>query len=348
MSQTTNFKSEIVIQESFPHAAFAPEKDLLIVDEKLAARFSNWSYVYSVKGGEELKDLRNFPTHVEKILALWKQPISRQSRVVAVGGGSVGDFAGFFASVLKRGVVFEQCPSTWLSAIDSAHGGKTALNAVDGNNQIGKNQIGTFYPAKRVFLVREILASQPEARAMEGLGELFKAALLDKKLYANLQSGGFSDATHTLWKNLETAIAVKYNIVLEDPYETKGLRKFLNLGHTMGHVLESAHGIPHGESVMQGLFFAIEWSHQRGYLSKASLESAKGVMQRMGFKAGPASATFKPVSAQQTLALVMQDKKMTADARIDFVFLRDIGEPAVYPVSTEEILMEAFRQGWAK
>ena len=175
--------------------------------------------------------------------------------MVALGGGSVGDFAGFFASVCKRGLPLIQIPSTWLAAIDSAHGGKNALN-------VGsmKNQLGTIAFARRIFLSKHLLCGQPTERAQEAMGELAKIAIIDggpwvKELLAAPESDG-----ELLWRFLSCAVAAKYKVVLSDPLERLSVRHQLNLGHTIGHILEIQHQLPHGLAVAQGLHFALELS----------------------------------------------------------------------------------------
>ncbi len=143
-------------------ATLSMKNNLLIYDRKLdiIPAFKKWrrqySLVYPVSAGEQLKALEKFPQHIQKILKLTQDIPSRELSIVAAGGGSVLDFAGFVASTLKRGVKFISVPTTWLAAIDASHGGKTALN-VGGT----KNQIGTFYPAEQILLKKEFLFAQP-------------------------------------------------------------------------------------------------------------------------------------------------------------------------------------------
>jgi len=348
MYPTSSFESFVERSDKFPLEKFARAKDLLIIDKnvlvKLPGLTRDWRFVYAVEAGEELKSFAGFAARLEQILELWKTPISRSSRIVAVGGGSVGDFAGFIASVLKRGVRLEHVPSTWLAAIDSAHGGKTALN-VGGV----KNQIGTFYPAQAVHLVREILDTQPEGRALEGLGELVKIALLEgDKMFAALIDGAGEKPAALLWKLLEPAIAAKYAVVRQDPQELSGARKILNLGHTMGHVFEAAYGRSHGESVTQGLWFALEWSRHKNILSSREWDKIRDVFVRLNLQRWTDQVDFISLEARSVLALLAQDKKMTADDKVDFVFLRTVGGPVVQPVMIEEIMLEGIRQGWVR
>ncbi len=141
---------------------FKPEKYLVVYDKKLAKNevvakwLKEFALVYPVSAGEDLKDISSFASHVKKIFKLITPFSSRGICVVSLGGGSVGDFSGFLASVLKRGVPLVHVPSTLLAAVDSAHGGKTALNVSD-----FKNQIGTFYPADAILIVRSLFETCP-------------------------------------------------------------------------------------------------------------------------------------------------------------------------------------------
>lgn len=341
-----NFASQLVFCEQFPKESFDLEKDLLIidtvVDQQMPQLAQAFRYVYRVQAGESLKNLSAFAEHVESVLDLWNVPLSRQSRIVSCGGGSVGDFSGFLASILKRGLRLSQCPTTWLSAIDSAHGGKTALNV----NSV-KNQVGTFYPAESVILVKELLFMQNQERAREGLGEMIKMSLIHHpSFFLELKTtGALSDL---IWQNLQRAIQAKNHIVMQDPYETKGLRKILNLGHTLGHVIESYYKVSHGESVLQGLYFAIEWSAKCGLLSEAQRELIFKHFTELQLSCWLEKSSFQPMPAAEMERLVKQDKKMNAQAQIDFVFLSELGVAQVIPVSVRDLIFEAQRQGWAQ
>jgi 3-dehydroquinate synthase len=343
-----NFASQISFSEHFPLPSFDLEKDLLIIDElvdqQMPGLSKNFRYVYRVQAGESLKSLSTFAVHVENVVELWDQPLSRQSRIVSCGGGSVGDFSGFLASILKRGLRLVQCPTTWLSAIDSAHGGKTALNV-----KSVKNQVGTFYPAEHIILVKDLLFMQNQERAREGLSEMIKISLIHQpSFFQELTLHGEVSLGELIWCHLEKAIQAKNQIVMQDPYETKGVRKILNLGHTLGHVIESYYQVSHGESVLQGLYFAIEWSAKIGLLSETQRELIFKHFTELGLSCWLDKSTFQPMPVSQATKLVAQDKKMNAQAQIDFVFLTEIGMAKVIPVSVHDLIFEAQRQGWAQ
>lgn len=321
------------------------EETLVLFDRRLAtlpgssAWLRRWPLRESFAAGEDLKDLRKFPVRLEKILRRIEGVPNRRLRVLVVGGGSVGDFGGFVASVLKRGVPLIQVPSTWLSAIDSAHGGKNGLNVAG-----LKNQIGTIHPPEQIWLIEPLLKAQGESRAQDAAGELLKIALLEggalwKKLPKNPERLG-----PAMWRLLPKAIAAKMKIVRRDPFERTGVRHLLNLGHTMGHVFEAEKRISHGRAIGYGLVFALVFSRRRGLLSEASYE--KAIHQALWVLFAPDRSYLKilEMPSSRLLRAVRQDKKSSASGRVRFVFLKGVGRPRIEEVAFEEIVLEWRRQ----
>lgn len=295
---------------------------------------------YAVDSGEALKDLSAFPEHVLKLSRLGIDVPARRMTVLAAGGGTVGDFAGFFASVYKRGVKLVHMPSTWLAALDSSHGGKTALNV----NGV-KNQIGTFYPSEKTIFDRGLLMSQPPERVQDAMGELAKIAMIDggswvKQLEASELQGG-----DLLWQFLKPAVDSKMRVVNRDPLEKTGARQILNLGHTLAHVLEAETSISHGDAVAQGLFFALEFSLSRGDLSEPAFERAMSLMAHLGLVP---RLPKKKISAARLTTLLLQDKKRDQAKSVTFVFLKRFGKCERREVLVTALVREAQRQGWAK
>lgn len=317
------------------------EQILLIYDKVLAKTFGPWindfPNKYAVKSGESLKDLRKFPLHISKILKLVEGIPRSELKVFALGGGSVGDFSGFVASVLYRGVGFVQIPTTWLAAVDSAHGGKTALNV-----DHFKNQIGTFFPAQEIWISKKFLLTQPDERAKEAFGEVVKIGLLE--------GGQFWDQIlkmraegEAIWAILPKAVHAKWKVVLKDPQELKGQRLILNLGHTLGHVFESRLGLPHGKAVAMGLQFALNWSKKRGDLPGKVLKQLvrwqKEQVWPSDVEVGQALSRIK----KPEVAL-RKDKKKSAKDHVKFVFSKGPGIPLIKDVSIQDILKEIQRQ----
>lgn len=325
---------------------------LLIYDlvlEKAVPGFKAWVSSFElrigVEGGEDLKALEFFPDVMSEIVELASGVDRKSLVVVGVGGGSVLDFAGFAASILKRGVDFKALPSTWLAAADSAHGGKTALN-VGG----AKNQIGTFHPASDVWMIKALLMGQPAERAAEAAAEVTKAALLAGGTWGEAWLKLKAVTPEALWKHLPKAVEAKRRILLKDPFETKGERELLNLGHTLGHVFESAYGWPHGLAVAQGLRFAVEWSWSRGLLKGAEFLS---ISRRLENLLPPPLPVERPLSVNVARRLLASDKKSAGGAkkgaeRVRFVFLKKSGRAVREAVMLDELINEAREQGWVE
>lgn len=349
-------KSKLNFVQSLPSPKSFGEDTLLIHDKvliKANSHFASWAHqftaIYPVKAGESLKNLDYFPHHMKKLVQLSHSYNPRLLTLVVAGGGSVGDFGGFIASILKRGVRLVHIPTTWLAALDSSHGGKTALNVSQ-----GKNQIGTFYPADEIYIVHKILHSQPKSRALEACGELAKIALIDQ---SKLQGKSWVDQLEVtqgtpqqlLSRFLKQAIASKYRVVHKDPYEQIGHRQILNLGHTLGHVLESFMKLPHGIAVAQGIFFALDWSLKLDLLSKENHSRALNLIKNklclFPLNITPKFKNKRP-SVQNARAILLQDKKRKGCHEVTFIFLKDFGKPIRKTVLVDQLIEEAYSQGW--
>jgi 3-dehydroquinate synthase len=321
---------------------------VLIFDRRLLLEpfFKQWSNQFSaaipVTAGEKLKTLPEFEKLARQVLGKMSGQGRSDLGLVVVGGGTVGDVGGFLASVLKRGVKLYSIPSTWLAAVDSAHGGKTALNV-----DTLKNQLGSFYPAKEVFICWRLLQAQPKALLAAANGEFLKMTLI---------AGDVKLARRPLKKLLPLLIRRKIQVVRKDPFEEKGLRHVLNLGHTLGHALELHGKMPHGFAVLLGLEFAVKFSLQLGLLSPVSGHSILGAIE------GALKITRKhglrrpaPLIKRDLLKALRQDKKLGPDGKVKFVFLTDLPNgarsrirPVVRSVSPATIAGEARRQGWVR
>lgn len=321
--------------DQLPGPTDCPRSSLLIYDEVLEKKFSRWikSFPkrYKVRSGETLKEIENFPKHLKSISKLISDQSPRSIQIIAFGGGSVGDFAGFVASIYKRGVHFTQIPSTWLSAIDSAHGGKTALN-VGG----AKNQVGTFYPAAEIYCVQEVLFSQPQIRADEAIGELIKIALLEgNELYQKVVKLSEPIDHQKIWSVLGPAIEAKYKVVAQDPYEETGYRHLLNFGHTLGHALEAVHKLPHGIAINIGIQFALKWSIEKGYLEESEYQQI--LQTPIGSCLIDLESYLTPTKIKTYLRAMTQDKKKTSTSKLRFIFLKSPGNPLIEEVSLKEL-----------
>ena len=212
--------------------------------QRVAAQCSD-ATIYTIEQGEKSKSIANWQIILETML---DKGFTRTDCVVAVGGGVVGDLAGFVAASFMRGVAFYNIPTTLLSQVDSSVGGKVAVD-------LGsvKNTVGTFYQPKRVLIDADVLATLPSRHISSGLAESLKMALTsDAELFEIFRKG---DAFNNIDLVIERSLKIKISIVEQDERES-GLRKILNFGHTLGHGIEAYNelsGLHHGECVGLGM-----------------------------------------------------------------------------------------------
>lgn len=265
--------------------------------------------------GEAGKTLAN----CERLLrAMVAAGLDRTSLLLTVGGGAVGDLGGLAASLFLRGIELWSCPTTLLAMVDSAVGGKTAVNLPE-----GKNLAGTVHPASLVVVDVDFAATLPEAEFRSGLAEVVKMAIgRDAGLFALLErerNGVLARDPELLQRLVAGALTAKIAIVERDLHET-GERRLLNLGHTLGHALEAhADGrIPHGLCVARGLHFAIELAVAEQLLTPADAARCTRLLTAYGFDRDP----LPPTAA---LAPFLQRDKKVEGGEVHFVFPTGIG-----------------------
>jgi len=275
----------------------------------------------TVPDGEQSKSWQTLNRVFDALLAA---RCGRDTLVVALGGGVIGDLAGFAAAVYQRGVPFLQVPTTLLAQVDSSVGGKTAIN-----HERGKNMIGAFHQPLAVISDVGTLDTLPQRELRAGVAEVIKHGLaLDAGfvdwLEANMEkilSRDRAALTHAVRRSCE----LKARIVSEDERES-GARALLNFGHTFGHAIEAATGYGawlHGEAVAAGMVMAAELSARMGHLKKTEVGRVRELLKRAGLPvAGPALAP------ERLLELMALDKK-AAKGRTRFVVLEAIGRAAL-------------------
>ncbi len=286
---------------------------------------------YAVCGGEKLKNITELPLHLEALLSQLQRFPAEKSCLVGLGGGAVSDFTGFVASIIRRGMDFHLIPTTWLAAVDSAHGGKSAMNA-----NSAKNQIGSIHCAQTVTLCHDILMAEPENRFQDALAEVIKIILIGRPDISEELT-----MKHT-WDLLPSLIESKMKIVRQDLFDQKNIRAVLNFGHTVGHVLESAHGISHGQAVALGLRFSCRWSEKLGILGEKERVKVGKLLEALPeFE----SLKLKPLTEEDFISRLVQDKKSRTSETVNFIFIRSVGDVFVKPAGIAEIVDEARRQG---
>ncbi len=277
--------------------------------------------------GEATKGWAQFIRAVEWLL---EQRIERQDLVLALGGGVVGDLAGFAAAVLRRGVRFVQVPTTLLAQVDSSVGGKTGINAPQ-----GKNLVGAFHQPSLVLADIGTLESLPARDFLAGYGEEAKYGLLgDAAFFEWLEANGpvlAAGDTNLRTYAVRRSVEMKAEIVARDETE-EGDRALLNLGHTFCHALEAATGysgrILHGEGVAIGSALAFETSARLGLCSQEDPSRVRAHFRSMGMRTDLADVPGEMPGADALLEMMAQDKKVI-DGRLRFILVRGIGEAFV-------------------
>ena len=263
--------------------------------------------------------------------------MGRGDLVVAVGGGVVGDLAGFAASIYMRGVDFINCPTTTLSMIDSSIGGKTAVDLGD-----TKNIVGTFWQPKLVIVDPDTLSTLPQRHFVNGLAEAVKAALLaDPELFSLFEQG---DVDARIDEIIYRCLRFKKNIV-EQAETEQGMRKALNFGHTLGHGIEAVRGIKgrrttglyHGECVGLGILAAAYLSKKQGNLTEEQLAGIRQCLSAFGFQ-----TQIDGISTDAVLSATKSDKKMVGN-QVKFILLHTIGDAYIYRELSDAQILDGIR-----
>ena len=293
------------------------------------------SSLHVFEAGEQSKNLHTVETLVSEMVA---EGHDRSSFVVALGGGVVGDMAGFIASIYYRGIPFVQVPTTVMAQVDSSVGGKTAVDLPS-----GKNLVGSFCQPRFVVADPITLTSLPPRVMCEGMAEMVKHALLDSGEHVEeVLAADLADVAGAGFLGLiEQSVAVKARFVRQDPKE-EGWRRALNLGHTAGHAIESAalqrgEAVTHGEAVAHGLVAALWLSvRKRGF--DAGLYGRVREFVRRTYPRCEAAA-----EGETLYALMLHDKK-NERAGVNFTLLRAPGEPEINCYCEREEILEALKE----
>jgi 3-dehydroquinate synthase len=286
-----------------------------------------------IEDGEQAKSWASLDRVIDALLAA---RLGRDSLIVALGGGVVGDLAGFAAAVYQRGMPFIQVPTTLLAQVDSSVGGKTAIN-----HPRGKNMVGAFHQPLAVIADVATLDSLPDRELRAGIAEVIKHGLiLDLQflewLEANIDKLLARDRA-ALAHAVRRSCELKAKVVAADERET-GLRAILNFGHTFGHAIEAGVGYGewlHGEAVATGMVMAAELSARAGKLSREEAERVRALISRAGLPVrGP------KLAADRYLELMQVDKK-SAGGKLRFILLEGIGRAALHGDLAPDLVRES-------
>lgn len=283
--------------------------------------------------GEQYKNLETLAQVFDELL---QSRHNRTTTVIALGGGVIGDMAGFAAACYQRGVNFIQVPTTLLSMVDSSVGGKTGVN-----HPLGKNMIGAFYQPQAVIADVAVLQTLPRRELSAGIAEVVKYGLIsDAGFFAWLEahmSDLLAMETEALTYAVRRSCENKASVVAADEREG-GIRAILNLGHTFGHAIETAQGYGvwlHGEAVSAGMMMALDLSRRMQLIDRAVVERAGALLSQANL---PLTAP-KEMSSEQFLSLMGVDKKVL-DGKLRLILLKALGEAFVTDEIDQSLLLQ--------
>jgi 3-dehydroquinate synthase len=283
-----------------------------------------------VPDGERYKNLRSVSRVYDELVG---RSFERSSTLLALGGGVIGDLAGFAAATFMRGIGFVQVPTTLAAQVDASIGGKTGVDHAH-----GKNLIGAFYQPNLVFIDPEVLKTLGRREFISGLAEVIKYGVIrDEGFFSYLEDNMekiLKLETAALTHAIRRSCSIKADVVQKDEREG-GLRKILNYGHTFGHALETVthyRNYLHGEAVSIGIAFAAQLSQRLGLSDAQSVRRQIDLLDRAGLP-----VALPKIKAADILKAMAMDKKVS-DGRIHFVLAERIGRATVKPVAEKEIM----------
>lgn len=260
--------------------------------------------------GEETKSIRHFGESLEWLAA---QGVQRADKIAAIGGGVIGDLAGYVAASYLRGIEFVQVPTSLLAMVDSSVGGKVGVDL-----EAGKNLAGAFHPPTEVLVAEDVLETLPVRHLRNGMAEVWKYAFIaDPNLAHLIESGPVGEAV------IRRCIEIKKSIVEADEFETTGLRATLNFGHTLGHALETLTGyetLLHGEAIAIGMVWEAELGERLGVTQAGTSDVVREKLEAAGLP-----IRFPNADADRLIDLMGKDKKRKGNG-LAFSLLTRIGE----------------------
>jgi len=310
-----------------------PADTIIVTDENIKRLYSEKLEGYRViviGTGEKIK---TFETVEDIVAKLIEYGAGRKSFLLAVGGGIVCDIAGFAASVFMRGIRFGFVSTSVLSQVDASVGGKNGVN-VRGL----KNMMGVFNQPEFVICDHDMLSTLPDIEYTNGLGEVVKSACLnDREFFEYLEKNTdriIAKESEVLHEIIKKSVIFKASVVEQDEKES-GLRKILNLGHTIGHGLEKTGTIPHGFAIAAGMGAAAEISVEMGFLVKETAHRIRKLIDSLGLDSELKNAV-KQEQLDSLIAAMASDKKKEGDS-VDFILLEDIGRPVIKKIEIPEL-----------
>jgi 3-dehydroquinate synthase len=305
------------------------EKDLLDINQNVIKII--------LSPGEKNKDLTIASNVIDDLLS---KKFERSDTIIALGGGVIGDLAGFVAAIIHRGVSFINIPTTLLSQVDSSIGGKTGVNT-----KYGKNLIGSFKQPKIVICDTEVLSTLPQRELLAGYTELVKHSLIkDANLFNYLDinlSEIFKD-NKVLQEAIYRSSLVKAEIVMQDVLE-QNIRAHLNLGHTFGHAIEALFRydgtLLHGEAISIGIMMAFSLAEKISLCDPSQTEAVKKHFDSIGLKTNFSGLPNNDLTSKNLIELMKNDKKVRSGS-INFILPKDIGSVDIFNGIDDGLILE--------
>ncbi len=304
---------------------------VLVTDDKVASIYLDTVLSSLKKEGISAKTFifpngeksKNSDTYIKILNFMAEHKICRKDTLIALGGGVVGDMAGFAAATYLRGIPFVQIPTTLLSAVDSSVGGKTAIDL-----SVGKNLVGAFYQPSLVICDSATLDTLDEENYKSGMAEVIKYAIIrDRELYSYLMEGECD-----IEKIIERCTTIKSEIVNADEFDT-GIRQILNFGHTFGHAIEahSNFSLIHGYAVAIGMCMMAHSAQKMDICSCDTAEKIIEIIKKYGLP------TDYTITTEKIAELMLSDKKVMGES-LNMIVPKEIGKCEILPISTENII----------
>lgn len=316
-------------------------KVLIVISEKVnklygpKLNFKN-GIKFVLKDGENQK---NFKNYIKILNFALENKLERKDAIVAIGGGVVGDIAGFVAATYLRGIDFIQIPTTLLACVDSSVGGKVAVNT-----DYGKNMVGAFYQPKAVFCNLNFLNTLDERQLKTGLAEVIKYAFIEKSCLVDAEYNFFdylnenvdkimSHDNELLSKIVQISLELKSSVVMKDEKE-QGLRRILNFGHTYGHAVEKITNykkFTHGEAVAIGMVFAINLAFKKGLINSEFKDKSIELISKYKL------ITKMPDFSYEKMIYLMKSDKKVENANIKFILPTHKAIVDCFDIKSDEI-----------
>lgn len=317
---------ESVIKRSFTEDIINQIKTIdvatlvFLVDHSVWAHYSKIFDIYNnFKGkniilwkaidGEKVKNYREYESCMEFLL---EKGIQRNSHIIAIGGGALSDFAGFVAATILRGISWSVIPTSLLSMVDAGIGGKVAINSAH-----GKNLVGAFHYPNHIWINTDFLETLPEEEMNNGKGEILKYCFLDKEIYEDV-------CKEVQMSEIILKCARYKEEITSQDFKEKGMRKYLNFGHTLGHAIEKHYTIAHGQSVILGIALIL-------FLEKRDdlILELKKLTGLLNIKLPEIPWLNRKFPLDQIMEYVKKDKKSVSTTEIEIITVKNIGSPEI-------------------